>query len=198
MFVRKRTLCTVAAIAGTALVAATVAPAAASSSAPPQLKVVKTLSSAFVGPLQFAVNGKQVVVADDATSTLSQLGVAAPIATNPGANHEIAGVGIDPATGAIAYTTATSVGAEGVHTASSVVIKQAGKPDVVADTFGFEQSHNPDRIIRYGVVRPSRVRAQGTDRGPHSGELQGTTRHPPLRGHADRRRGLGGRRRRRQ
>lgn len=155
MFVRKRTLCTVAAIAGTALVAATVAPAAASSSAPPQLKVVKTLSSAFVGPLQFAVNGKQVVVADDATSTLSQLGVAAPIATNPGANHEIAGVGIDPATGAIAYTTATSVGAEGVHTASSVVIKQAGKPDVVADTFGFEQSHNPDRIIRYGVDHPS-------------------------------------------
>jgi hypothetical protein len=154
MFVRKRTLCTVAVIAGTAMVGATVAPAAASASAPPKLKVVKTLSSDFVGPLQFAVNGKQVVVADNLTSTLSQLGVSAPIATNPGENHEIAGVGIDPATGAIAYTTATSVGEEGVHTASSVVIKRAGKPDVVADTFGFEQSHNPDRIIQYGAVGP--------------------------------------------
>jgi hypothetical protein len=155
MFVRKRTACSVAMIAGTALAAAMVTPAAASPSAPPQLKVIKTLSSDFVGPLQFAVNGKHVYVADDFLATLNEVGVQTPIATNPGDGHEIAGVGVDPATGAIAYTTATSVGEEGVHTASSVVIKQAGKPDVVADTFNFEQTHNPDRILQYGVPHPS-------------------------------------------
>src|ERR1700712_777958 len=143
MLVRKRTVCTVAMIAGTALVGAIATPAAASSSAPPQLKVVKTLSSDFVGPLQFAVNGKKIVVADNFTSTLSQIGVATPIATNPGENHEIAGVGIDPATGAVAYSTATSVGEEGVHTASALTILQPGKPKLVVDLFKFEQTHNP-------------------------------------------------------
>lgn len=152
MYVRKRTVCTVAMIAGTALVGATVAPAAASPSAPPPLKVVKTISSAFVGPLQFAVNGKQFYVADDFQSALFKVGVTKPIATNPGKNHEIAGVGIDPATGAVAYTTATSVGAEGVHTASALTILQPGHPKQVVDLFKFEQTHNPDRIIQYGAV----------------------------------------------
>lgn len=153
MDVKRRTACTVAVIAGTALVGASAVPATAAPAAPPQLKVVKTLSSAFVAPLQFAVHGKRVVVADGAT--LSQLGVSTPIATNPGDGHEIAGVAIDKATGAIAYTTATSVGPEGPHTASALVVKRPGRADLVADLYKFETSHNPDRIIHYGVDHPS-------------------------------------------
>lgn len=152
MFVKKRSACTVAIIAGTALVGAAAAPAAASPAAPPQLKVVKTISSAFVGPLQFAVNGKKIFVADDFTSTLSQVGVKTPIASNPGKNHDLAGVAVDPKTGAIAYTTATSTGDEGPHTAAALIVKRAGHPDLNVDLYKFEKSHNPDRINHYGVV----------------------------------------------
>ena len=151
MFVKKRSACTVAIIAGTALVGAAAAPAAASPAAPPQLKVVKTLSTAYITPLQFAVSGKKVYVADDQSSTLNQIGVSTPIATNPGKNHEIAGVAVDPKTGAIAYTTATSTGDEGPHTAAALIVKRAGHPDLNVDLYKFEKSHNPDRIIHYGV-----------------------------------------------
>lgn len=154
MYVRKRTVCTVAMIAGTALVGATVAPAAASTSAPPPLKVVKTITSDVIGPLQFAVNGKHVYVADDFLSALSEVGVKTPIATNPGDGHDLAGVAVDPKTGAIAYSTSTAVGEEGVHTAAALTILQPGQPALVVDLFKFEKAHNPDRIIQYGVVGP--------------------------------------------
>ena len=119
-----------------------------------KLKVVKTISSAFVGPLQFAVNGKNIFVADDATSTLSQVGVADTARHQPGQEPRDRRRGLDAKTGAIAYTTATSVGEEGVHTASALTILRPGHPTMVVDLFKFEQSHNPDRIIQYGAVGP--------------------------------------------
>lgn len=52
------------------------------------LRVVSTLSSSFVAPLQFAISpGSRVYVADSATSTLNLIGAAKPIAS--GAKPEI-------------------------------------------------------------------------------------------------------------
>lgn len=174
MFVKKRIACTVAIAASTALVGATAAPAVAEPCAPHKLKVIKTLSSAYIAPLQFAVSGKKVLVADSGSSTLSQIGVSTPIATNPGNGHEIAGVAVDKATGAIAYTTATSPAPEAPHTAAALIVKRAGHRDLVVDLFKFETTHNPDRIIHYGVDHPSAcVRQALAGMGPvnYTGQL---------------------------
>src|ERR1700753_3836743 len=66
----------------------------------PPLHVVKTLAANFVGPLQFAVAGNKVYVADDFHSTLNVMGVSKPIATgpDPSTGGDLAGVAVDPAT----------------------------------------------------------------------------------------------------
>ena len=145
----------VAIVAGASMAAAMSVPALASASGPPQLKVVKTLSKAYIGPLQFAVSGKSIYAADDFTSTLNKVGVATPIASNPGNGHDLAGVAVDSRTGAIAYTTSTAVGEEGTHTAAALTVIRPGESNLVVDLFAFEKSHNPDRITHYGVDHPS-------------------------------------------
>ena len=67
----------------TALVAATAGSAAASPATPPSWHVIKTISSAYVGPLQFAIDGHNVVVADSFTSTLTIVGRPTPLAVGP-------------------------------------------------------------------------------------------------------------------
>src|SRR4029079_11963726 len=66
---------------------------AGSAGAADQLQIKKTISSAFVGPLQFAVDGKRIFVADSFTSQLFRVGRAAPIATgpDPSAGGDLAG-----------------------------------------------------------------------------------------------------------
>ena len=150
MFNKRWQVCAVAVLSGAALVAATSTPASASGA--PPLRVVKTISTAYYGPLQFAVDGKKIFVADEFTSTLNQVGVATPLASNPGNGHDLPGVGVDAKTGAIAYTTSTAVGEEGVHTASALTILRPGHKAQVVNLFAFEKSHNPDRIRHYGVV----------------------------------------------
>ena len=152
---RNRKAAVVALVVGASMAAATSVPALASASGPPKLKVVKTLSKAYYGPLQFAVSGKNIYVADDFASTLNKVGVTKPIASNHGHGHDLAGVAVDSATGAIAYTTSTAVGEEGVHTAAALTVIRPGKSNLVVNLFAFEKSHNPDRIIHYGVDHPS-------------------------------------------
>ena len=149
-----RKISLIALVAGASTVAAMSLPAAASTAAPPQLKVVKTLSKAYFGPLQFAVSGNSIYAADSFTSTLNKVGVKTPIASNPGNGHDLAGVAVDSATGAIAYTTSTAIG-EAPHTAAALTVIRPGQSNLVVDLFAFEKSHNPDRIIHYGVHHPS-------------------------------------------
>ena len=145
----------IALVAGASTVAAVSLPATAAPAAPPQLKVLKTLSKAYYGPLQFAVSGHSIYAADDFTSTLNEVGVAKPLASNPGQGHDLAGVAVDRATGAIAYTTSTAVGEEGVHTAAALTVIRPGRSNLVVDLYAFEKSHNPDQITHYGVDHPS-------------------------------------------
>lgn len=136
---------------------ATAAPAYAgvrSGPSAPPLQVIKTLSSAYIGPLQFAVDGSDIYVADAFTSTLNRLdrsGTSKVIATGPDAElgGDIAGVAVDPDRHTVAYTSST-----GDHATTTLTILRKGAKPVVADLSGFESRRNPDVRTTYGLVGP--------------------------------------------
>jgi hypothetical protein len=131
-----------------------IAPAAADAHSPhgSDLHVVATLSDSYVGPLQFAVAGRKIFVADSFTSTLTQLGRSTPIATgpDPATGGDLAGVAADPRSGALAYTSSN-----GDHTQTHLTILQPGRKAITADLSGYEATHNPDGAVFYGVRNPS-------------------------------------------
>jgi hypothetical protein len=127
--------------------------ATASPSAPP-LKVVKVLSSKYFSPLQFAVSGRSIFVADSFSANIFEVGRNAPVATgsaSPAVGGDVGGIGVDSATHRIAYTTSQG-DQEGNHTMARVAIIGAGQPRVVADLLAFEKKYNPDQINHYGVT----------------------------------------------
>jgi hypothetical protein len=140
------------AIGVAALIPFATAPAYANTSNGHSLRVVKTISSDYVGPLQFAVSRRHIYVADSFTSTLNQVGRSTPLATgpDPSTGGDIAGVAVDQHNGAIAYTSSN-----GDHSTTTLTILRHGKKPVVADLSGFERRHNPDSINKYGVRNPS-------------------------------------------
>ncbi|HEY3924666.1 MAG TPA: ScyD/ScyE family protein [Acidothermaceae bacterium] len=132
----------------TALVAATAGSAAASPT-PPSWQIIKTISSAFVGPLQFAVDGHNVVVADNFTSTLSIVGHPTPLAVgpDPSTGGDIGGVAVDPDTHQVAYTTSN-----GDHSYTTLTIVHAGGKNLTVNLAAFEKKYNPDQINHYGDI----------------------------------------------
>jgi hypothetical protein len=108
---------------------------------------VEVLSNAPLFPFQIAVGRGGVFVADGGTSTVTTL-PATVVATGP-APGEVAGVALGEK-GQLAFTTTSY--ATG---ATTLTIQQPGKPDVVADLSGFEQTQNPDQDVSYGVRNPS-------------------------------------------
>jgi hypothetical protein len=114
------------------------------------LSVSRTLSSSFVAPLQFAVSPtSNVVVADSATSTVSEIGKSTPIGSGPSAKSggDVGGVAIDPKTRAIAYTSSTAD-----HKTTRLTILATGQEPVIADLSGFEKTQNPDKVNTYGTT----------------------------------------------
>jgi hypothetical protein len=154
---RSRSKITGAAALGAALVVSLAAAPSASANvaaSPPQLHVIRTVSSAYVGPLQFAVEGNVFYVADSFTSTLNRLdpdGHNTVIATgpDPSTGGDIAGVAVDPVRHALAYTSST-----GDHSVTTLTIRQPGAKPVIANLSGFEAAHNPDQRITYGIAQP--------------------------------------------
>jgi hypothetical protein len=141
-----------AAIGVAALIPFAAVPAYANTSNGHSLHVARTLSSDFVGPLQFAVSGRHIYVADSFTSTLNLVGRSTPLATGPDPNTggDIAGVAVDRHSSAVAYTSSN-----GDHSTTTLTILRHGKRPVVADLSGFERRHNPDSVNHYGVRNPS-------------------------------------------
>lgn len=131
------------------IAAVTLVGGAPSAGAADELHVIKTISSDFVGPLQFAVDGKRIFVADSFTSQLFRVGRSTPIATgpDPSTGGDLAGVAVDPTTHFLAYTTNT-----GDHSVTQLVIKPRSTHPVVADLSGYEATVNPDRVNHYGPV----------------------------------------------
>ena len=103
----------------------------------------------LAGPLQFAVDaspnvpGRKIYVAQNFAGLLSQVGVAMPIAAEPGG--EIAGVAVAP-DGTVYYT---STGPSG---ALLQKVSPGGTPTVVADLGEYEETNNPDGGVTYGFV----------------------------------------------
>ena len=137
--------CGIAACAvGAVTTALVVAPGGAGAS-PQQLHVIKTISTDYIAPLQFALDGKQIFVNDALAGTINRVGRSAPIATDPG--NQGSGLAVDPTTHTLAYTTTNDD-----HSVTTLVIKPKNGPKVVADLSGFEKKYNPDHAIQYGVV----------------------------------------------
>ncbi|HEV7624698.1 MAG TPA: ScyD/ScyE family protein [Amnibacterium sp.] len=116
---------------------------------------VHQISAAYVGPLQFAVSGNRIYVADSALSKLFKVGQSAPIAigpaptSNPEASGDLAGVA---ATGdAVAYTTNT-----GDHKDTRLTILSGGHKKVVSLS-SFEKRFNPDKRNVYGLSHAESV-----------------------------------------
>ncbi len=156
MFRFKR-VAAVALAAGTGLAAITGAGAAVA--APNhQLHVWKTLPGDYVGPLQFAVSGRTVAVADSFTSSLYLVGHKAPIATGfpPTQTEENSGdlAGVAIRNGEIAYTTTRAD-----HLKTLLVVLRHGKKVMQADLAAYERRHNPDGHVTYGATQPWKVSA---------------------------------------
>ncbi len=144
-------------IAALALGVASGGPAGATPPAPSTLKVTKVISSAYVGPLQFAVAGKRIYVADSFTANLYRVGRAAPLVHSPDpagsgeATPDIAGVGVDSRTGVVAFT---ETNADHSFTRLSLLLP-SGKTKVLANLSAYEAAHNPDGRTHYGIDHPS-------------------------------------------
>ena len=143
--------------AGVGLAALTGA-GSASASPRPLLHVVKTLPGDYIAPLQFAVQGKHVYVADSAASALYEVGRSAPIARGPAPSQDpessgdLAGVAVAGAS--IAYTTST-----GDHSDTRLVVLRNNHRVLNVNLAEFERRHNPDGKTHYGVARGTKVSA---------------------------------------
>jgi hypothetical protein len=116
---------------------------------------VHQISAAYVGPLQFAVSGNRIYVADSALSKLFKVGRTAPIASGPApsSNPEASGdlAGVAATDDAVAYTTTTAD-----HKDTRLTILSEGHKKVVSLST-FEKRHNPDKRNVYGLVNAGSV-----------------------------------------
>jgi hypothetical protein len=150
----------VALAAGTALAAVTGAGSAAASPMDHHYSLHQ-LPGDYVGPLQFAVSGHTVAVADSFASALYLVGHKDPIATGfpptqtEEASGDLAGVAIN--NGRIAYTTTKAD-----HKTTLLVVLKHGKKVLTVNLGAYEQRVNPDRTVTYGAVDPAAVPAACT------------------------------------
>ena len=146
-----------AVLTGTGLAAITGVGSAAASPASTPLEAHQ-LPGDFVAPLQLAVDGQRISVADSARSALFELGDPAPIATGPAAtqNPEESGdlAGVDARHGRIAYTTT-----EADHRNTYLTVLSHGKQVLKVNLGRYERRHNPDGAVTYGVTKPWKASA---------------------------------------
>jgi hypothetical protein len=154
---RFKRVAAVALAAGTGLAAITGA-GAANAAPTRQLHVWKTLPGDYVEPLQFAVSGRTVAVADSGTSALYLVGHAKPIAhggavtTDPEATGDLAGVDIK--NGRIGYTRSTAD-----HSDTRFVVLSHGRKVLQVSLSKYEKRHNPDGRVTYGLTQPWKASA---------------------------------------
>ena len=125
----------------------------------------RTLSTEVLAPFGIAVDGNAVHVAEGATNTVYRLakGVTSEVGRGlTGPTSDVAGVDVAD-DGSVAYTTSSTDDTGLVHTASELVIKQAGKPDVHADLLAYENAANPDGDVRYGLQPGAECTAQALE-----------------------------------
>lgn len=161
-------------VAGTALAAVTGA-GAANAAPMNHLRVAYTLPGSYAAPLQFAVSGHTVAVADDFASALYLVGHRKPIATGFPATQteEQSGdlAGVDIKDGRIAYTTTRAD-----HKKTLLVVLSHGRAVLQADLGAYEQRKNPDGQVTYGPTEPvsaacaAELSAVGAPTGAYRGQ----------------------------
>ena len=124
----------------------------------------RTLTTDVLLPFGMAVDNKgKVYVADGAKNavfrvngdqSLTFLASGLPPTLDP-PNSDVAGVDVAD-DGTFAYTTSRTDASGFAHTDAQLIIKKAGRPDVVADLLAYETAKNPDQKNTYGL-------APGTD-----------------------------------
>jgi hypothetical protein len=118
----------------------------------PGLHWEQTLSKSFVGPLQLAVRGKSIYVADSFRSILRKAGgptlVQGPDPNNGG---DIAGVAVNTDNGDIAYTSTLDES----HAHTRLTLLRDGKPIRVSSLARYEKNTNPDKNTVYGLPDPN-------------------------------------------
>ena len=145
----------VALAAGTALAAVTGVGSAAASPVRHTLHA-KQLPGDYVGPLQFAVSGRSIYVADSAVSALFKVGNPAPIANGPAPSQdpESSGdlAGVDAKGGTVAFTTT-----EADHRNTYLTVLKHGHTVLKVNLGAYERWKNPDKGITYGATKPGKV-----------------------------------------
>jgi hypothetical protein len=119
---------------------------------------VRTLDTSVVAPYQLDYARGSLYVADGGTSTVSRLtrsGLRTVV--NGPAGGEVAGVAVNRR-GDIAYT--SSVFGEQGATSTKLTIKRKHGGTVTADLLAYEQAHNPDAGVHYGIDNPTECQQQ--------------------------------------
>jgi hypothetical protein len=139
---KRKLVAALAGVASLALIAPTSAFAGEPQAEPP-------LAEGLAGPLQFAVQagpdvpGRKIYVGQSFAGLLSQVGVAVPLATEPGG--EVAGVDVAP-DGTVYFVTTGPSGA------LLQKLSPGGAQSVVADLGAYETANNPDGGVTYGFA----------------------------------------------
>jgi hypothetical protein len=107
--------------------------------------VSNPIATGLAGPLQLAVSGDDIFVAQSFAGVLTKVGRAAPVAVAAG-EGEIAGVDVS-GNGQLLYT---SSGFDGAPYATLNVVRPNGKTAVLADLLAYEERNNPDQGNTYG------------------------------------------------
>src|SRR4051812_369448 len=124
---------------------------------------VMTLSTAYSAPVQVALGGKTVLVAQG--NGLFRVGSSTAVALGP-RGGDIHGVAFGPGAHSYAYTSSKAD-----HSDTRLTIVQTGQPTVTASLSAFEKANNPDAGITYGVRNASacvRSAFKALDGGPAS------------------------------
>ncbi len=143
----------VTAIAGV-VIAPLVSQAASAGASPtgPNLRWQRTLSKSLVGPLQLAVHGRNVYVADAFQSILRRVGGPTLVhGPSPRRGGDIAGVAVNTGNGDIAYTSTYS----NSHTYTAMTVLRHGKKYKVTNLARYERLANPDGNRVYGLPDPA-------------------------------------------
>ncbi|HST86407.1 MAG TPA: ScyD/ScyE family protein [Kineosporiaceae bacterium] len=119
---------------------------------------VRTLDRSVIAPYQLDYARGSLYVADGGTSRVSRLTRSglATVADGP-TGGEVAGVAVNDL-GDVAYT--SSVFGEEATTSTQLTIKLKRGGTVTADLLAYEQAHNPDAKVHYGIDNPTECQKQ--------------------------------------
>ncbi|MGN6301977.1 MAG: ScyD/ScyE family protein [Angustibacter sp.] len=138
-----------AAAAATALVAAT--PSSASAHDYGHAPTAKVISQHVIAPFQLAISHHDVYVADGATSKVSKIlpgGRLKAVGWGPQPG-EVAGVAFDASGRSMAFTSTD------YSTGITRLVVKTGDKRMAVNLSRFEQRHNPDADVTYGIENPS-------------------------------------------